>query len=302
VRPDRTRPSDTEVTEHTPIAWRRVFAWLLPYWKAELLLLAGMAVGIGLSLLYPLLMREIVDDVVRDQDTSRLYPLIGWILAATTGGILLSGGAAWLQTWVTARVLVDLRMACFRHLQELGPAFFARRRLGDILSRMGGDLGELQQVATGTLIQVAGSIITLVAVGSALTVLQPTLLLVSAAFAPFALALLWFLRPIIRRLSLRVRERTADISHHMLESFVGLRTVRAHGLAGREADRFLAENNALVRAVLLFRLWNSGSGGAFQLLVTSNVLAVIAVGVGLVMDQSMSVGDLVAFVMFQQRL
>ena len=302
IRADGERPTDSDVTEKTPISWLRVFRYLLPYWKAELVLLAGMAVGIGMSLVYPLLMREIVNDVIELGNTDRLLPLAGLILATTAGGIVLSGAAAWLQTWVTSRVLVDLRMECFGHLNRLGPAFFARRRPGDILSRMGGDLAELQSVATGTLINVIGSIITLIAVGSALTVLQPKLLLICAAFLPLALLLLFVLRPVIRRLSLRIRERNADISHHMVENFTALRTVKAHGLIPRSTTRFLDQNNAIVRAVLTLRLWNAGSGGAFQLLVTSNLLAVIVVGVGLVTEGAMSVGDLVAFAMFQQRL
>lgn len=302
VRDDRTRPSDSDVTEKTPISWPRVFRYILPYWKAELVLLGGMAVGIAMSLVYPFLMREIVNDVIELGNTDRLLFLAGLILATTAGGILLSGAAAWLQTWVTARVLVDLRMECFRHLNRLGPAFFARRRLGDILSRMGGDLSELQSVATGTLINVIGSIITLIAVTSALTVLQPLLLAICAVFLPVAIVLLRVLRPVIRRLSLRIRERSADISHHMVENFTALRTVRAHGLTERSTRRFLDHNNAIVRAVLTLRLWNAGSGGAFQLLVTTNLLVVIVVGVGLITKGEMSVGDLVAFAMFQQRL
>jgi ATP-binding cassette subfamily B protein len=305
IRADSVRPSDSEVTEKTPISWGRVFRYLLPYWKAEFALLGGMTLGIGLSLVYPLLMREIVNDVIPkaglEGNTDRLLPLAGLILATTAGGILLSGAAAWLQTWVTARVLVDLRIECFRHLNNLGPAFFARRRLGDILSRMGGDLAELQSVATGTLINVIGSIITLIAVTSALTVLQPRLLLICAVFLPVAVVLMLSLRPIIRRLSLRIRERNADISHHMVENFTALRTIKAHGLTERSTARFLNQNNAIVRAVLTLRLWNAGSGGAFQLLVTTNLLAVIVVGVGLVSDGQMTVGDLVAFAMFQQR-
>ncbi len=302
VRPDGSSPTDTAVDERTPIVWRRVFAWLLPYWKAELTLGLLMVVGIGLSLVYPLLLREIVDDVVRWKDTTRLMPLALLAFAATAGGVLLSAGAGWLQTWVTSRVLVDLRMTGFRHLEELGPAWFARRRLGDVLSRMGGDLSELQRVATGTLLQVVGSIITLIAALTALTVLQPTLLLIAAAFLPGAALLLWILRPVIRRLSLRIRERMADISHEMLESFVNLRMVKAHGLEERQAETFKEHNEALVRAVLLHRLWDAGGSGAFQLLVTANMLTVLVVGFGFVVRGEMSVGDLTAFVLFQQRL
>ncbi len=302
VRPDKERPSDSDVTERTPIPWGRVFRWLLPYWRAELVLVGAMTIGIFLSLVYPWLMRSIVDDVIDAGRRELLVPLTVGIFAATAAGVVLSGASGWLQTWVTSRVLVDLRLAAFRHLQALGPAYFARKRLGDILSRMGGDIAELQRVATGTLMQIVGSIITLVGVVSALTWLQPWLLLIGAAFVPAALILLRIMRPIVRRYSLRIRERSADVSHHLLESMSALRTVRAHGLQEREAARFVSHNEALIRSVLRFKLWDAGSAGGFRLLVMGNLLAVMVAGIALMDAGKMSFGDLVAFSMFQQRL
>lgn len=302
IRPDGVAPADTTVTEKTPIPWKRVFGWLLPYWKVEVGLGLLMVVGIALSLVYPFLIREIVDDVITWKDTARLLPLTGLAFAATAAGLLLSAGAGYAQTWVTSRVLVDLRAQAFRHLEDLGPAWFARKRLGDVLSRMGGDLSELQRVATGTLLNVVGSFITLIAALAGLTYLQPKLLLVAAGFVPLAIGLLWVLRPVIRRLSLHIRERMADISHHLLETFVNLRTVKAHGLDGREADTFEAHNEALVRAVLKHKLWDVGGSGAWQLLMTTNLLGVLVVGFFLVADGTMTVGDLTAFMLFQQRL
>ena len=302
VRPDKQRPADSDVTERTSIPWGRVFRWLIPYWRAEVVLIGAMTVGIFLSLIYPWLMRSIVDDVIDAGRRDLLWPLTAAIFAATAGGVLLSGAAGWLQTWVTSRVLVDLRLSAFRHLQALGPAFFARRRLGDILSRMGGDIAELQRVATGTLLQIVGSLITLIGVVSALTYLQPWLLLIGALFVPAALILLRVMRPIVRRYSLRIRERSADVSHHLLESMTALRTVRAHGLEEREAERFGNHNEALIRSVLGFKLWDAGSAGAFRLLVMGNLLAVMVAGIALMDAGKMSFGDLVAFSMFQQRL
>lgn len=302
VRPVGTRPADSDVTERTPIPWKRVFSWLLPYWKAEVVLTVMMATGIGLSLVYPWLMRSIVDDVIDAGRRELLWPLTLGIFGATTAGVVLSGAAGYLQTWVTSRVLVNLRVEAFRHLQRLGPAFFARRRLGDVLSRMGGDIAELQRVATGTLLQVVGSLLTLVGVVAALTALQPMLLLIGAAFVPLALLLLRVLRPLVRRLSLRIRERSADVSHHLLESLAALRAVRAHGLEDREAERFTEHNEALVQAVLGFKLWDAASAGAFRQLVMANLLAVMVAGVYLMDQGKMSFGDLVAFSLFQQRL
>ena len=97
IRPDDQRPADTEVTERTPIAWKRVFRFLLPYWRQEVLLIAGMVFGIALSLVYPLLFRDIVDDVIGNGAHERLLPLTGMILGATTLGVALSAAAGWLQ-------------------------------------------------------------------------------------------------------------------------------------------------------------------------------------------------------------
>ncbi len=302
VRSDEQRPADTKVTEHSKIPWGRVFRWLLPYWRAEVVLVLAMTAGIFLSLVYPWLMRSVVDDVIDAGRRDLLWPLTAGIFGATAAGVLLSGGAGWLQTWVTSRVLIDLRLAAFRHLQALGPAFFARKRLGDILSRMGGDIAELQRVATGTLMQIVGSLITLIGVVSALTYLQPWLLLIGALFVPAALLLLRVMRPIVRRFSLRIRERSADVSHHLLESMTALRTVRAHGLEEREAERFGSHNEALIRSVLGFKLWDAASAGGFRLLVMGNLLAVMIAGIALMDAGKMTFGDLVAFSMFQQRL
>ncbi len=302
IRPDSQRPADTKVTETTRIPWWRVFGWLKPYWKGEALLVLAMMLGIGLSLVYPLLMRSIVDDVIDQGRRELLWPLTLGIFVATAAGVILSGSAGYLQTWVTSKVLVDLRVEAFRHLQALGPAFFARRRLGDILSRMGSDIAELQRVATGTLLQIVGSVLTLLGVIGALTYLQPQLLLIGAAFVPAALILLRIMRPIVRRFSLRIRERSADVSHHLLESMTALRTVRAHGLEDREALRFGAHNHALVRSVLGYKLWDAASSGTFRLLVVANLLAVMVAGVYLMDAGKMSFGDLVAFSLFQQRL
>ena len=106
----------------------------------------------------------------------------------------------------------------------------------------------------------------------------------------------------MRRFSLRIRERSADVSHHLLESMTALRTVRAHGLEEREALRFGAQNEALIHSVLGFKLWDAASAGSFRLLVMGNLLAVMVVGIGLMDAGKMSFGDLVAFSMFQQRL
>jgi ABC-type multidrug transport system fused ATPase/permease subunit len=294
--------AETTITERTPVPWGRVFRYLLPYWKVELGLIALMVAGIAMSMVWPAMLREVVDGVLIGGDHARLPSLVGTILVTTGLGFGLSGLSGWAQAWVTSRVLLDLRRVAYHHVLLLGPAWLARRRTGDVLSRLGSDLAELQAVATTTIMAVLGSIITLVAVLTALTVLEPTLLLVGLAAVPLAVVLLAVLRPRIRRLALRVRERTGDVSQQLVEGLAGLRTVRAHALVPREIGRFMDTNEALVRDGLRLTLWNVLTAGSFQVLVVGNLVLVLWVGTRLVSREAMTLGDLFAFALYQQRV
>lgn len=302
VRAEGQRPEDTRLDATSAVPWRRVFQWLLPYWRQECVLILMMAAGVSLSMVYPLILREIVDEVVLARRSEALPRLVGSLVGATAAGLSLSGAASYLQTWVTSRVLVDLRVSVFRHVHDLGPAWLARRRMGDVMSRMGGDIAEVQQVATGTLLGVAGAALTLGLAFAGLAVVDPVLLGVGLLIVPIAVPLLLVLRPRVRRFALDIRERNGDLSHRLLESMHGLRTTRAHGLSGRVEDRFHRENDGIVRSVLRYHLWSTGSSAIFQVLVTGNLVAVLIAGMARLDEGALTLGDLLAFALYQQRV
>lgn len=302
LRPEGQQPRDTEVVALATVPWRRVFQLILPYWRQQVALFVLMASGIAASMAYPLLLRELVDRVLARGEFGALPWLLVQLVGTTTLGLCLSAAASYLQTWVTSRVLVDLRMRLFRHVQDLGPAWLARRRVGDVMSRMGGDIAELQQVATGTLLGVSGATLTLVLAIAGLAVVEARLLAVAVLFVPVAVLLLFVLRPVVRRLALGIRQRNGDLSQTLLETLHNLRTARANGATAAEAGRYHAENDALVSLVLRYQLWSTGSAAIFQVLITANIVAVLVAGVRLLEEGRLTLGDLLAFALFQQRV
>lgn len=285
--------------------WRialRALGWLRPHARAQAVVLGVMLVGTALSLVYPLLVRGVFDEVF-ERGRWGLLPWLALGIASTSGaGALLSALAGYRQVKLAAHVLLDLRTALFGHLQRLDLERLEETRLGDLLARLGGDLNEVQQVATATVAPLAGAALTLLGAVSLLAWISPTLLLVALVSAVPGLVLVRLLRPRVLRQSMEVRERNADLGSRMVESLSSGRTVRAAGTQEIEIDRFRHVNRRLVRAVLSFQRTAATYGVAGQLLLVAAGLAVLLVGADLVRQGDLTVGDLVAFSLVQARL
>ena len=86
----------------------------------------------------------------------RLFALLG------LSGFVLNVVSGLRYTRVSAEILFDMRLALYRHLQRLSPRFYARTRLGDIMSRINNDIGEIQRVAAETALAWVGNVLFLV--------------------------------------------------------------------------------------------------------------------------------------------
>ena len=87
-------------------------------------------------------------------------------------------------TRVSADILFDMRLAMYRHLQRLSPRFYARTRLGDIMSRINNDIGEIQRIAAETALAWFGNVLFLVGTVGMLDLARLAAVPVSAATAP----------------------------------------------------------------------------------------------------------------------
>lgn len=293
------------MTEPLPSRWRdllRVLGWLRPHWRVQLGLLGLMALGTALSLAYPWLLKLVFDQVFGRGRYDLLLWLALGIAASAVAGAALSALASWHQARLAVTVLVELRTALFDRLQRLGLDYVQRARLGDLLSRLGGDLNEVQTVATSTVIPLAGALLNLVGSVVLLAWISPALLGVALLFAPIAWGMVRLFRPQVETRAVEVRERNADLGSQMVESLQEARFVRASGTADLEVSRFAALNRALASSVMGFQKLSLAYGGAGQVLVAINGLAILLVGAALVRQELLTVGDLVAFALYQARL
>jgi len=281
---------------------RRALAYVRPYAGALVPVVLLSLLGTGLSLVLPYLSRSIVDDGIVARDFGALVRIVGLFLAITAAGFAANVASGMRYTRVSADILFDMRRRLYRHLQTLSPRFYAERPLGDIVSRINGDIGEIQRVTAEAALGWLGNVAFLAGTVVMLVVLDRRLFLVGLIALPPSL---WALVRYRRELEGRVRdlrERSADIGTFLIETLQGMRLVVGANAQGREVDRFRGHNDRFVRSLLSMRWFGYLAGGLPGLLLQLGTAAVFLYGGYRVIEGAMTLGTFVAFMAYQTRL
>ena len=282
--------------------YRRALRFILPYrGRLVLVLLAGIA-ATGFGLLQPYISKLLIDDALLKRNLRMLLLVSGLMLGVTVLGFVLNILSSYQYVRVSALVLFDMRLALYRHLQTLSPRFWARTKLGDVVSRINNDIAEVQRVSADSLLSVLSNVVFLIGSAGIMIALSPRLFLVSVAAVP---ASVWALQHYQHRLATRVRavrERSSDIGSFLLETLLGIRQVVSARAESREVERFRARNQSFLDALMRMQLMSFLSGAVPGTILTLSTAAIFLYGGKLVIDGALTTGSLVALMSYHLRL
>jgi ATP-binding cassette, subfamily B, bacterial len=281
---------------------RRALRFILPYWRRLALVLAVSLTSTALSLYLPLLSRDLFDRALLARDASRLVQVSLIFALATLAGFVLNVISGLRYTRVSADILFDMRVEIYRRLQQLSPRFYARTRLGDIVSRISNDVGELQRIAAETALAWVGNVAFLVGSIIMLAWLDWRLFALAAAMTPLGV---WALVAYRRRLESRVadvRQRSAEMGSFLIETLQAMRLVVTSNAEARETARFADRNAAFVRALMAMQRVTYLSGGLPGLLLTAGTSVIFVYGGLRVIRGEATLGTFVAFMAYQMRV
>ncbi len=219
----------------------------------------------------------------------------------TVAGFVVNAASGLRYTAVSADILFDMRLEMYRHLQRLSPRFYARARLGDILSRINNDIGEIQRIAAETALATVGNVLFLVGTVVMLAWLDLRLFAVSAATAPLAA---WALSHYRGRLGevAAVRQRSADLGSFLVETLQAMRLVVTANAQQREVVRFRDRNAAFVRALMSMQWLTYLSGGLPGLILAAGTGTVFVYGGVRVINGDLTIGTFVAYMAYHMQV
>ncbi|WP_095197346.1 ABC transporter ATP-binding protein [Pseudomonas sp. Irchel 3A7] len=229
------------IDSQNPEALQAALRWLYSFVRPHRLAIAGL---LGLSvcasalvLVQPWLTKLLIDDGLLARDFSMLVLIAGLMIVAGLLGTALSGINRYLHTRLSGRMLFALRDDLYRHLQTLSPSFYGQRRIGDLMSRLDGDVAEIQRFAVDSLFSAVSSVIGLVVAVAMLLTLSWKLSLLALVLIPLDVLWLRWMRRKVERDVRQLRERSADMSSFMVETLPVMKFIQSAGQQQREARR-----------------------------------------------------------------
>jgi len=275
----------------------RVWAYARPYSWAVVQLLLAILLTSGISLVSPLLYRDLIDNAVPNRDVNRL----NW-LALGMIGIPLARGAlgVWqrrLNSGIGEGVIFDLRRALYSHFQRMSLRFFTKTRTGEVMSRLNNDVIGAQRAISSTLVQMISNVATLVGTLSIMFALEWRLTLLGLVILPLFLLPAKRIGNRLRGLSRRSMEYNAEMNATMNETLniSGALLVKLFGREKRELERF-GRDARRVRDIGIQSAVTSR--WLFMLLGTISAIGsalVFWVGGHLVLRGEFTIGTIVAF-------
>ncbi len=273
----------------------RVLAFLWPYrWQAVLGLALTLTVT-GLALAPPYLTKVLLDDVILAQNAPMLKIVILALLATHIGRTVIMVFRQYLMQWLGLRVLLDLRVRVFHHLQQLPLTYYNERQTGEIMSRATSDLQRLQMFIAEGFQEILVNIATVFLIAGILFFLNWKLAILAMTPVPFiAISTTVFGRR-IHLIYHRIWRRGANVSAILTDTIPGIRVVKSFAQEKRESTRFSYTSLDLYGQEIRAAKVSSKFFPTLNLMTGIGSLLIFGVGGYMVLEGSTTPGVLIAF-------
>jgi ATP-binding cassette subfamily B protein/ATP-binding cassette subfamily C protein len=272
---------------------------LLPYFRPHAAVLAAVALfsllGAGGTLIQPLLIRSVLDDITASRPVARdvvLLVLVLLIIAA------LGGLADYLLKRTAEGVVLQTRRRLAAHLLRLPIVEYDTRRTGDLLSRVGADSTLLRAVVTSGLFETVTGALMVAGAATAMILLDPLLFAVTLAGLALGLVAAFTSARRVRGLSREAQARIGEMTSAVERAISAARTIRASRAEGRETETVVASAHGAYQAGLRMARFQALVAPLTGAAAQAAFLLVLGVGGARVASGTISVGDLVAFILF----
>lgn len=277
---------------------RRLLGFVWPY-KWELTLAIALMIGSALvELIPPYLIRTAIDGPIAQKNVAGVWP----IFYMYVGTLVLSFAFRYLQTYMmqsmSQRVIIDIRMAIFRHIQRMSLSFFDHNPVGRLLTRITNDVDALNDFITQGTVALLGDLVRLLFIIITMLVLSWRLALVAFLMFPIVIISTIIFQRIMRTTYRVMRQRLARINAYLNEQITGVLVTQ---LFRREAQsrNYFAE---ISREYLQSQFHSNNTFAVFfpTIYITSVTATAVLLTLGgrLVLGDYVTIGLLVAFIQY----
>ncbi|WP_126425357.1 ABC transporter ATP-binding protein [Brevibacillus marinus] len=287
---------------------KRYLRYVKPYTGKILLTVFVGIIKFGIPLLMPLLIKYVIDDLLPGpQPQEEKLRQLFWLMVAaffifTVVRAPVEYYRQYFAQWVASRILFDIRNSLFDHLQRLSMRYYNDHKAGEVISRVVNDVESTKSFIETGLMNIWLDMITIGLTVGIMFYMDPLLTVVSLIVFPlYAVSVKFF----YKRLRQLTRERSAALAKlqsHLHERVSGISLIRSFALENHEQQRFFQENNHFWQAALSHTRWNAYTFAVVNSITDIAPLLVIGVAGYAVIQGELSLGTLIAFYVYLERL
>ncbi len=289
-----------------PATFRRIAGFFGPYRLRLTWIAALIVVTVSVGVINPILLKLIIDNLTGPQDLGLLYLQAGLMIVLPIGTSLLGVWQSYLSNVVGQRVMDDLRLALYTHLQWMPLRFFTETRTGEIQSRIGNDVNGVQSVVTDTAASLLANFATVATTVIAMLILDWRLTVLSLGMLPVFAYITYRVGKVRRVVSGLTQESLAEVSAITQESLSvsGILLSKTFGQQQASIEKFGRESRRLgdlqIRQQMIGRWFFAMIGTFFSIAPAFVYLLAGSLIIG--GDTNVSIGTIVAFTTLQSRL
>lgn len=275
---------------------------MFKYKKQHVFAMIFMVIGTLLALLLPYITMKIIDTAIKEKDIALLIKLA----LLTLGVSLLQGGSKLLSDYIYSligkRMVVDLRIKIVTHLQKLSGKYYTNTQTGELIARVQSDVANVEEVATKMLFSVISDVLLSIGMLVFLIGLQFDLLIISLLLQP----LMFFIQNRFNRktaiTAMESRNVFGELSILIQELFSAMMHFTVLNARKYFFKKYIPiEKNYIKKNIRLEMLFSSSMVG-MNIISTLITITVLGYGGYKVILGTLTIGGLIAFNLYSQRL
>jgi ATP-binding cassette subfamily B protein len=283
------------------VLMRRLLVYLRPYWRQVLVAFAAIVVWAGVALAQPYLFKVAIDRYIAQGQLDGL----GWLAVLYVVSLIVAFAAEYTQTWTMQltgqKIMFDLRMEIYRHLQRLDIRYYDRNPVGRLMTRVTSDVDVLNDLFNSGVVTIFGDVLTLAGIMAVMLWMDWRLALVAFSVLPLIVLVTQWFRVNVRESYRVVRGWIARINAFLQENITGMATVQLFRRERLNFERFddidRKHRDANIDSIFYYATFYP----AIEAISALAAALIIWYGGANVMAGVVTLGTLAAFLQYSQR-
>ena len=280
---------------------RRFIRYVLPYRRLIVVALIMLPLVAASKLVQPWILKVAIDNHIVKGQMAGLPMLAAGFLGVIFAESLLTFVEIYLLQYVGQKVMYDLRVELFSHIQRLSARFFDQTPVGSLVSRLTSDIEVLGEMFAAGIVTIVGDILVLVGIVGIMLWMNVRLSLVTFSVLPLLIWVAFAFRNWMRVAFRQVRARLGNLSSFLAESLGGMAVVQLFNREKDEAEEFRRLNASYMEANLPVITWDAALYAVVETLSSVAIALIIWYGGKEIVSGTLSFGALVAFIQYIER-